>query len=237
MGITRARNESAILGETLDHFGEICDLGIILCDDCSEDDTLEIAERHCAVVEVIRNERWRTNGLVEEYRLRQSLLVAGRAHAPDWFCYFDADERIEWDFDIPVGRGHDAVAMKLFDAYITEQDRRTVGTERKWFGPEYREISMLFRNLPAMRYYRPNQRNIAGTRKPYHAGYVKHFGKAISVQEWERTCDYYAEYFPEPYRSKWLGRKGRAVHTMSDFGRPLMTWDEAKRHGICIGRL
>jgi hypothetical protein len=56
-------------------------------------------------------------------------------------------------------------------------------------------------------------------------GYVKHYGKAISVEEWERTCNYYVHYFPR-YAKKWAGRRGKAVHTLSDFGRPLIKWED-----------
>ena len=66
--------------------------------------------------------------------------------------------------------------------------------------------------------------------KVLRAGYVKHYGKAISVEEWEKTCDYYAEW-PEPYGSKWAARRGKAIHTESDFGRPLILWEDKDRFG------
>ena len=40
-------------------------------------------------------------------------------------------------------------------------------------------------------------------------------------------CDYYIRHFPfDTYGRKWLDRKGRAVHTQSDFMRPLYDWGD-----------
>ena len=88
-----------------------------------------------------------------------------------------------------------------------------------------------------MRDYRPDQRIVHGYSNPAFGGYCRHYGKAISVEEWEAACDDYERWFPEPYRSNWRSRKGNAVHAESDFGRPLYTWDEVKSRGVCIGQL
>jgi hypothetical protein len=62
--------------------------------------------------------------------------------------------------------------------------------------------------------------------KVVNSGYVKHYGKSISISEWESTCDYYIKYFPN-YSEKWKKRKGKAIHSnLSDFDRPLITWDQ-----------
>ena len=242
MGLTRVRNEETIMQETLDHFAEVCDAGILVYDDCSTDRTPDISLGHGAVRRILHSDGWRTDRVEEEWRHRQVLLEAGRKYGPKWFLYFDADERIEFELRVP--RVCDSVSMRLFDAYITEEDMeegagevRTPGTDRKWFGPEYRDIIMVFRNLPWMCYRHPDQRIVEGCRKPYPSGYVRHYGKAVSVQEWEDTCDYYVKHFPEPYPTKWAARKGKAVHTESDFGRPLIEWADRDKHPVCIGTL
>ena len=58
--------------------------------------------------------------------------------------------------------------------------------------------------------------------------YCQHYGKSLSVEHWEETCDYYIKHFPfETYGRKWLARKGQAIHTQSDFMRPLYEWGDA----------
>lgn len=236
MGLTRIRNEELILPETLDHFAAFCDAGILVYDDCSDDGSVELCRAHPAVTGVLEGDVWSPDRVNENTRHRHLLLEEGRKHNPDWFLLFDADERIEWDFK--DYDDYDSVVMKLYDFYITPEDADVVGTDRKWLGPEYRQIVMMFRNLPYMRYHYRGQRIIDGYRRPLFAGYVKHYGKAISVEEWEKTCDYYIN-FPEPFRSKWQARKGKAVHVdmKSDFDRPLITWDEREGKGVEIDKL
>ena len=93
---------------------------------------------------------------------------------------------------------------------------------------------MLYRNMPGMGYDRPDQRetNLPPDARVAEVGWVHHYGKAISVEEWENTCRYYAEHFPEPYRTKWRSRMGRAIHTESDFGRELIRWEDRDRLGV-----
>ncbi|NCU33402.1 MAG: hypothetical protein EOM23_10865 [Candidatus Moranbacteria bacterium] len=69
------------------------------------------------------------------------------------------------------------------------------------------------------------------------AGYVKHYGKAISIEEWEKTCDYYINERGDDqkfktFKNKWLARRGKAIHTMSDFGSELIQWHEREEKGI-----
>lgn len=230
VGITKVRNESLIIQDTLDHFAEICD-ALTVYDDASTDETPDICEDHPAVVEVIRGSVWNPNRYDAEWQTRQRALAAALRHAPDWILCFDADERVE----MPQGwQAHRGVRMKLFDFYITEEDKALPYTERRWMGPEYREILMAYRVFPGMRFQFKDQREM---RLPtqngvLRAGYVKHYGKAISAEQWEETCDYYARHFPEPYRTKWANRKGKAVHTESDWGHPLITWGEKAAKGF-----
>jgi hypothetical protein len=72
--------------------------------------------------------------------------------------------------------------------------------------------------------------------------YCQHYGKSLSLDHWEETCDYYIKHFPfETYGRKWLSRKGRAIHTQSDFMQPLYEWGDALfantvRMGASVGR-
>ena len=229
-GITKVRNEEAILEETLDHFAEICD-AIYVYDDASTDNTVLIASSHPAVDVVVLGQDWNPNRFEAERYNRQMALEMAQMDAPEWIVCFDADER----FEMPSGwEKFDAVRMKLFDFYITAKDVGWDYGDRKWIGPEYRSIIMAYRNGPDIAFTIPDQREMK-VPKSYRildGGYVKHYGKAISVEEWENTCDYYANHFPEPYRTKWANRRGKAIHTQSDFGRPLITWEQKQTHGI-----
>jgi len=243
VGITKIRNEELIIQDTLDHFAEFCD-GIYVYDDCSTDRTVEICKNHKAVKSILEGESWDTNRIWAETKnrlkiLRHCQLTEFTDFFPHWIIFFDADERIEFDFRFfdftrRVCKEFDAVRMRLFDFYITAQDVDKPYHKRRWMGPEYREIIMMFKHSPHLNFNLPDQREV--TLKPnakiLNAGYVKHYGKAISVEEWEKTCDYYMTFWPEPYRSKWKSRKGKAIHTKSDFGRNLITWDEKDTKGV-----
>ena len=146
----------------------------------------------------------------------------------DWCLYLDADERLIGDLPQLTGDGY---RFRLFDGYLTpeRQQEYTSGDlaelKRMW-GAEYRDILMLFRTSKA--YYAGLDR-----REPVLSGHIsltdtriKHYGKSLSVEQWEANCEYYAKHFPEPYKSKWQERKGKALHTVSDFGRELYPWHE-----------
>jgi hypothetical protein len=160
-------------------------------------------------------------------------LTMARVDNPQWIISFDADERIDWDFK--GYENYDVIVQKLFDFYITPEDEYMDYKNRKWIGPEYREITMMYRNLPKFNYELPDQRNIfAGpSDRILKAGYVKHYGKAISEEQWEETCEYYATHFPEPYKTKWKNRHGKAIHSdyLSDFGAQLIKWSEKETKG------
>jgi hypothetical protein len=123
--------------------------------------------------------------------------------------------------------------MKLFDYYITQSDIDKHYSQREFLGPEYRNILIAFRNLPTLDFSSPDQREVH-LRSPgtvLNEGFVKHYGKAISVQQWEDTCMYYSRYFPK-YSAKWNKRRGKAVHTVSSFGNQLIKWEEKDTKGF-----
>lgn len=131
----------------------------------------------------------------------------------------------------------DAFRFRLFDAYITPEDEDKGWTQRRWFGPEYRDILMLFRVSPLIEFHNREPSHIMG--KVGLGGWVKHYGKAISVPHWEETCDYYINHrggdlLPQ-FTTKWKERKGKAVHDgVSDFGGKLITWDERIEKGTAL---
>jgi hypothetical protein len=96
---------------------------------------------------------------IAEGRHRGLLLQIARVQLQfDWMFCFDADERVTGDlrgFLGGPGAGDcDGVRIRLFDAYMTPDDhapyqpnRELLGF-RRFFGPEQRDILMLWRNRP-----------------------------------------------------------------------------------------
>ena len=236
IGISKVRNEAAILKDTLDAWAPFCTGGIYLYDDKSDDETVAIARAHPAVRDVIEGEFWDPDREKAEWFNRQLVLTrAQQAATPDtWFVYFDADEHpynLE-DFGLFNNPDIKAIAMRLYDIYITPEDVDKKYSEREWIGPEFRTIIMFFRNSPALCYTIPDQRIVTLPADvgqiPIH-GDIKHYGKGFSVEHWEATCDYYIKFWPK-YSDKWRQRKGKAVHSdyCSDFGNKLIHWSDRK---------
>lgn len=232
VGITRVRNEELIIEDALRHALKHVDR-VILYDDASMDQTEEIA-RSFDLVDVIRGGEWRRDRPAEETRHRALLLDKAKIIGAKWCWCFDADERIEGDFP---ALDADAYRFRLFDGYMTPDCRQPYeggaldDLPRMW-GPEYRDILMLFRVSAATYRGRDRREPIISGRTELADVMVKHFGKCLSVDHWEDTCNYYADHWPEPYRSKWAARRGKAIHAESDFGRPLYQWGEVANHGV-----
>lgn len=230
--------------DTLDHFSEICGGGIYVLDEASQDDTVSICVRHPSVNAVIvvkdfqpdPRERRRFEGWGRQIPLE---LAKSQYNRQDmWVLCFDADERIEFDFDRFDYGSTDAISFRLFDFYITAEDEHLSWSERNWIGPEYRDIPMLFR-VKALRQFGnrcPDMVHDARTHVAGYSGVVRHYGKAISVAEWRKTCHYYSTYQPEPFKSKWEARRGKCVRRgkpyTSDFGHVLCLWEHRKEYGI-----
>ena len=240
IGLTRVRNEKRIMQETLNHMATFCDK-IVVYDDCSTDDTASICINHEKVVALFIGKEWDKNRKRAEWQNRSELLAGAKkvADADDWFVYMDADERIDFDFSVLETLPKDVIGirMKLFDFYITPEDINFHYSDRKYCGPEYRNILMTFRNLPTLDFSSPDQREVHLRHKGtvLHSGFVKHYGKGISVEQWEETCEYYSKHFPK-YSAKWNARKGKAVHTVSSFGMPLIEWHEKEKKEVVLTR-
>lgn len=236
-------NEIELVEDALRHLSGYAD-HLFVYDDCSEDGTTDVlfewatTEGNLTVVEGVERHPHRPNaqgGLLDVI-----LQVAKDRSSPDWVIQLDVDERLDPSAIPPnfsKGDGVDGYRFRLFDHYITPEDVDAHYSKREWIGPEYRDILMIYRAFPNMSYGWRDQREMWGLPKHYRikrGGYVHHYGKAVSVERWERQCTYYGENFPEPYRTKWLNRRGKAIkHDMkSDFGKPLIKWEERHSKGI-----
>jgi len=231
LGIARIRNEENVILNTLQHLEGFCDEVHIL-DDASTDNSVEVCRSHKLVTKIIENKVWESDPkkrLLLEGTQRQELYSSCLNSGADWIYYFDADEYIEFDRNILTDTTHNAFKLRFFDYYITEQDLDKHYLERKFLGGEYREILTLFKaNIHAFFSHREptiQSANIGCI------GNVRHYGKAISVKEWESTCDYYINSLyencgNETISEKWQKRKGKAIHSETDFGTPLINWSD-----------
>ena len=244
IGLLRLRNESLLLRDTLDHMSQHVD-GVVIFDDSSTDDSVEIARKHPLVTDIIVNKHWKKNNRKWEETANRSIIYkyAKKKYNPEWFFYFDADERFEGDIrGILTDKKFsniDGIRVSLLDAYITKNDQTAYKSgqklygSREMFGIERRDILMIWRNNGKAKYILPDSREPAGI-----AGeatlinfWCQHYGKAVSIDQWEETCKYYAENFPM-YADKWRARVGKAIHSKSDFDTKLYNWEDAKKYSI-----
>jgi len=123
------------------------------------------------------------------------------------------------------------VRVQLFDAYLTDRDQQPIykgqqlRNSRVYFGPERRDILMIFKNTPVVRFEGLDSREPAVEGEVDTLFYCQHYGKSISIAHHEATCDYYINHFPwDSYGEKWTARKGRAIHKTSDFNTKLYRW-------------
>ena len=240
VGMTRIRNEALILPDTLDYLATQVD-AIVVYDDASTDDTVDILRKHPKVALIVANQSWEKDVAARklaEGRHRGLLLDMARSELPhDWMFCFDPDERVTGSLPSFVAGleadASDAVRVQLFDAYMTPEDCAPYAPDlpllhfRKFYGPEQRDILMLWRNRPAINFSEGQGRTPVGVSNVKIDLHCQHYGKSLSVDHWEETCDYYIRHFPfETYGKKWTERKGQAIHTESDFQRPLYEWGE-----------
>lgn len=246
VGIAKVRNEAHIISDTLDLWAGICDGGIHVFDDASDDGTPERCRQHPAVREVVTTTMLDSNRERAEWWNRQVVWSSARRFMgpDDWVVYFDGDEHI-YDFDRkalenPVTQ---IIACPSYDAYITPEDAHLDEWRYRerlpWVSQEYEFCLYFYRNRPWLAFHLPDQRNMADhgrlrawitnpEKEIRMEGKVLHWGKGLSVKKWEKKCRYYGEVFGPKYAEKWKSRMGKAVHELSDFGLPLVRWPDVR---------
>lgn len=226
--IAMVRNEADIIQDTIDHIKDLA-TDIHIYDDCSTDSTVEILKANG--VNVIKGEKWvdTSEGRnAAEGKNRNAAYFEAIKKEPDYIYCFDADEFAYFDgIDFTL----DYYRLRLFDFYATKDDIDTKWNEHKWMGPEYRNITMLFKPTRRTRFIQREPVGVGPVGK--NAGYVKHYSKCISEERWEEDCDYYAKYFPR-YAKKWADRRGKYIHKKSDFGRPLIKWEDRGNNSLTV---
>lgn len=237
--VMRIRNEELLLQNTLDHISTFADY-ICVYDDCSDDSTREILKNNHKVFLIVENNKWRQgvdNRLLSETRHRGLLLqLANKYLSFKWCMCCDADERYVGEIrEFVSGDDYDSqpdgIRFQLYDAYMTQNDdkpyvkNQELMNFRQYFGPECRNILMLWKNKPSVQYLGLDAREPSCVDNVEVKFFCQHYGKSLSYEHWEETCNYYVNNFPwDPYGVKWSSRKGKALHTISDFGRPLYLW-------------
>jgi len=234
--LSRLRNEKLLLPDFLNHIDKFGD-EFFFYDDCSTDNSVDIIENHPKTKKVICNHFHSNNQSFVQTAQRKLLLDYARKHSKNrWFLLIEPDERIEFDFkklDKYNKDGVNGIFLRLFDAYLTEQDKKSyrggqLKNLREYFGPEFREIGFLFRRdkasydlkIPGVR-----QPNITG--KTVTDGICWHYGKCLSIKQWEDKCKYYIKSMPS-LKNRWEARRGKAIHELSDFNHKLLTWRQIK---------
>jgi len=120
-----------------------------------------------------------------------------------------------------------AVTTTDRDDHAPYQANRELLGFRRFFGPEQRDILMMWRNRLEVIFAKHHGREPGGVERVQTGLHCQHDGKSLSVDHWEETCDYYMQHFPfVTYGRKWSDRKGRPIHTQSDFMRPLYEWGD-----------
>ena len=240
--LTRIRNEALILNDFLNHISTFSD-GIIVFDDDSTDETLDICRSHDKVCCIIRNTQWSSTLRTNQETFHRDLLNQCASYFFDflWFFYLDADERLignirEDTLSLNKNKIH-YIRVPLYDAYLTPNDCQPFTAEssllngRVFFGPERRDIIFAWNKHANAEYILDDAREPSVSSNQYTTIFLcQHYGKAISKERWDDKCYYYINNFPfDVYGRKWESRLGKAVHCFSDFDTPLYKWGEIGR--------
>jgi hypothetical protein len=248
----RVRNEELLIEDTLNHLSIFSD-EILVLDDASTDKTLSVCQAHPKVTMILQNKVWAGVPTAPQAPQLQMLLWYAQVFGNnEWCLNLDADERIDEPetfltrlapaLTIPHRTG---IAFPLYDSYMTVdlkepyQGGRLLDLERLW-GPEYRWITLVFKKDAAF-FPLSSPDSELGQRSPdglkcAHVGAIqlRHYGKGLSVEQWERKVTAYSETCSdERLTKKWLARRGKCIRrAASDYGRTLWTWPELMKRSI-----
>jgi hypothetical protein len=226
----RLRNEMEILPQFIEHYTPIATAGIYFFDDLSNDGTYNYLKQSKYYVYREEGEHKGIHSDSLELSQRYTLLsnIIPRLSPEDFILLVDADEFVEFNDLVNISK-YDAYYFRMFDTYTTAEDKLLHWKDRDKVGPEYREITMMCRVKFSKGISGHRTLMHDSVKPPHFAGFVKHVGKSISFERWESKCAYYSQPGTrEDYRNKWAARKGKYIHEVSDFGRPLITYDAAK---------
>lgn len=226
----RIYNEIDIIKDFIEYYKDIATGGFYFYDDGSNDGTYEFLKQNENVKHLEKGERKSMStsyGKQNQHRHNMVMRAFNDLNDDDFVLLLDADEFVYFNTDIKKLNGFDEIKLNLFDLYITEKDRQLCWKDRKMFGPECRHLTFMVKKRYFKRIKHHRTIEVLNNPKYITAGFVKHIGKGLSVERWERKCDFYSQKtIPKSYIQKWLSRKGGAIHTdKSDFGRKLYEWD------------
>lgn len=231
----RIYNEIDIIKDFIGFYKNIATGGFYFYDSGSDDGTYEYLEQNENVKHLEKGEhKSMSTSYYKQNQHRHDIVTRAFNDLDDndFVLLLDADEFVYFNTDIESLKKFDEVKLNLFDLYITEKDKHLNWEDRKMFGPECRHLTFMIKK----KYFKgvKDHRTIEVVNNPIctTAGFVKHIGKGLSVERWERKCDFYSQKtMPKSYIQKWLNRKGKAIHTdKSDFNRKLYEWNFLIKH-------
>jgi len=240
--LSRIRNESLLLPDFLNHIDKFVDEAFYF-DDASVDNSVEILRKHPKTKKVLRNYFHNQNQSFVQTAQRHLLLNYAKANSKNtWFFLLEPDERIvEFDFSLSNNNKYHGIFLSLLDGYLTEkmqvpykQGDKLENLKRMW-GIEKRQFCYFFnKNYATYDLAMPGIAQPTINGKTFISdGWAKHYSKCLSVEHWNETVEYYVQSMPI-LAKKWEARRGKAIHTLSDFNTPLYKWEEAKKNSTLI---
>lgn len=237
IGLLRIKDEAAIIEDTLNHMAQFCKR-VYVFNDASSDYTHQLCRLHPVVAQIISETKWDNNQEFVQSAQRNTLLEFAKVQEPteSHFIYMDADERI-CNYDFKDCKKYDVVIMDLFNAVMTEEDDESMvhmPLKRKYYDPAARQIPFIFSRkamyhggIKCERYPKLPPPLPGVQPSVIKKGLVQHFGRAISHEEWDATCEHYINNVPV-LAEKWKGEKERGA-IRKDI-KNLKTWEEIETY-------